>query len=304
MSQPQLTHQLTLCYSSFQACNRIELSCHLDAVAVRMRQDAMSLIKAVLSGTATGKLWDVLEGAFGYHEQDPPAEEVSADEEARDLPAEGTVTKGSLKRELAQETKRAVKRPKGCPRDPIPPAACQLFFPTMKGRHHYVGNPGPFISDRQVVEDRGSSSGVSRKGVYQCLFDEKAPEGVKKQPPCAFINESRPQLATHIREYHLGICLGCYVCYEAGNDWRVFSGRQWETHMKKHGLSEEAMFRPANLDLRTLLVKDEVTPQELVRAMQGATSVSTTETGGSLTVKFEVEPTPTDVDAPTATDAE
>ena len=267
----------------------------------------MSLIKAVLSGTATGKLWDVLEGAFGYREQDPPPEgSVSDDEEAQDLPEEGVITKGSLKREMAQETKRAAKRAKGCPRDPIPPGACQLFFPTMKGRHHYVGNPSPYISDRQVVEDRGSTSGVSRKGVYQCLFDERAPEGVKKQPPCAFINESRPQLATHIREYHLGICLGCFVCYEAGNDWRVFSGRQWETHMKKHGLTEDTMFRPANLDLRTLLVKDEVTPQELVRAMQGAVApkVTTSEASGSLSVKFEVEGAPTEVDAPTAADPE
>ena len=268
----------------------------------------MSLIKAVLGGTATGKLWDVLEGAFGYREQDPPPEgSVSDDEEAQDLPEEGVVTKGSLKREMAQETKRVAKRAKGCPRDPIPPGACQLLFPTMKGRHHYVGNPGPYISDRQVVEDRGSTSGVSRKGVYQCLFDERAPEGVKKQPPCAFINESRPQLATHIREYHLGICLGCFVCYEAGSDWRVFSGpANGRPTLKKHGLTEDTMFRPANLDLRTLLVKDEVTPQELVRAMQGAIApkVTTSEAGGSLSVKFEVEGAPTEVDAPTAADPE
>ena len=58
----------------------------------------MSLIKAVLSGTATGKLWDVLEGAFGYREQDPPPEgPISEDEEVQDLPEEGVVTKGGLK---------------------------------------------------------------------------------------------------------------------------------------------------------------------------------------------------------------
>ena len=238
---------------------------------------------------------------------DPPEDTVSPDEDAQDLPPESVTTKGDLKRQMAQSTARAAKRPKGCPRDPIPSAACQLYFPTMKGRHHYVGNPGMFISDRQVVEDR-ESGGVSRKGVYRCLFDERAPEGVRKEPPCIFINESRPQLATHIREFHLGVCLGCFVCYSSGADWRVFSGRQWETHMKKHGLSEDAMFRPAGLDLRALLVKDEVTPQELSKAMQGTPgptpSVSTTETTEELTVKIEVPPTPADVDTPAVAEAE
>ena len=275
---------------------------------MRMRQDAMSLIKSVLASTATGKFWDVLENAFGYRELDPPKDTVSPDEDAQDLPSESVTTKGDLKRKMSQPATRTTKRPKGCPRDPIPSAACQLYFPTMKGRHHYVGNPGVFIGDRQVVEDRESSGGVSRKGVYRCLLDERAPAGLKKEPPCAFVNESRPQLATHIREYHLGICLGCFVCYSNGADWRVFSGRQWETHMKKHGLTEEAMFQPAGLDLRALLIKDEVTPQELTKAMQGTPgpnlSVSTTETAEDLTVKIEIPPGPVDVDTPAVTEAE
>ena len=119
----------------------------------------MSLIKSVLAGTATGKFWDVLENAFGYQELDPPEDTVSPDEDAQDLPSESITTKGDLKRKKAQSAARAVKRPKGCPRDPLPAAACQLYFPTMKGRHHYVGNPGVYIRDRQVIEDREASGG-------------------------------------------------------------------------------------------------------------------------------------------------
>ena len=49
----------------FQACNQLELACHIEMTASRLRLDAVHLLKTVLVGTNTKNFTDVLEATFG-----------------------------------------------------------------------------------------------------------------------------------------------------------------------------------------------------------------------------------------------
>ena len=294
--------------------NQIEIAGHMELIAVQVRNDAIAAGKAIMAGTATAKFWDVMENAFGYEEdvvethyaerqaareRAAAAEEEAAD--AQEMPTEAIVTKGDVekgptkplkKRPLPAQPEATTKRPKGTFTDAIPLGDAEVFFPTMSGRYHYVGNPGIFISDRKKVPEKAN------QGCYACLFTERTSEVSKRYPRCHFISESRPQVATHIREFHLGVALGCWVCFNQQTEYRVYSGRAWKIHMDQfHGvegrekLSFEDYFKPSGLDLRTICVVDEVTVDQFLSAVQEhapTATVATTETSESVQVKIEL----------------
>ena len=62
---------LNHCFThSLQAFNQLEIATHIEMVASKLCRDATRIIKTVLAGTATEKLTNVLEAAFG--EEEPP----------------------------------------------------------------------------------------------------------------------------------------------------------------------------------------------------------------------------------------
>ena len=229
--------------------NQIEIAGHMELIAVQIRNDAIAAGKAIMAGTATGKFFDVMENAFGYEEDvvetptmqnvkllenvQPPLKKKAAD--AQEMPTEAIVAKGDVekgltkplkKRPLSTQPEMSTKRPKGTFTDALPLGDAEVLFPTMPTRYHYVGNPGIFISDRKKVP------GKANQGCYVCLFTERTSEASKRYPKCHFVSESRPQVATHIREFHLGIALGCWVCFNEQVDYPCV---QWPRLEDTHG---------------------------------------------------------------------
>ena len=102
---------LNHCFThSLQAFNQLEIATHIEMVASKLRRDATRIIKTVLAGTATEKLTNVLEAAFG--EEEPPElrkayEEALEEEEEEE--EEGPIE------ELAPSTSKGGKRKQSAP---------------------------------------------------------------------------------------------------------------------------------------------------------------------------------------------
>ena len=263
-----------------------------------MEMEAMGIIKSVLAGMAVGKFWDVLEDCFGYDEDlasRPPAPTPVPEEQEADLPVESSTTKGAVEAQQGSKKRKSgtvakvVKKPKGISGPAIPIKDATMVFPKHKERYHYAGNPGQFIGPRRSV--RHPSTGEIR-GVYSCEYTNKV---ATNAPPCSFINEQRNQMAQHIREYHLGVALGCWVCQLTGREYKVYGGKAWFDHMKaRHGEThtEDEFFKPANLDLSSVKLADEVPLDQflqLLNEQQPEASVSVTESESAIEMKIEVD---------------
>ena len=296
---------LSLCYPShtqnshgfyFQACGQLELISCMKGVLCQMEMDCMGIIKSVLAGMAVGKFWDVLEDCFAYNEDladRPPQPSPVPEEKESDLPASSTTTKGAVearsgsKKRKSGSTVKVVKKPKGIVAPGIPLKDATTVFPTHRDRYHYAGNPGQYIGPRKSVRQ---PSGEIR-GVYSCQYTQHVDTGA---PPCNFINEQRNQMAQHIREYHLGIALGCWICQLNGKEYKVYGGKAWSDHMKIHHgetHSEADFFKPAHLDLSGVKLADEVPLDKFLQLLgeqQSGASVTVTESATDVEVKLEV----------------
>ena len=65
--------------------------------------------------------------------------------------------------------------------------------------------------------------------------------------------QNKSQVSSHIRQFHLGICVACYVC-----NHRWWSATEWKKHMTTHHstLSEQEFFvapteAPTDLKIKT-----------------------------------------------------
>ena len=254
---------------------------------------------------AVGKFWDVLEDCFAYNEdladRPPPASPVPEEKES-DLPADATTTKGASEARGSKKRKSAsaikvVKKPKGVITPGIPLKDATTVFPMHRDRYHYAGNPGQHIGPRKSVRQ---PSGEIR-GVYSCQYTQHVDTGA---PPCSFINLQRNQMAQHIREYHLGVALGCWVCQLNGKEYKVYGGKAWLDHMKIHHgetHSEDDFFRPAHLDLSSIKLADEVPLDKFLQLLgeqQSETPVVVTESATGVEVKLEVSTGEPQVQAP------
>ena len=281
----------------------------MKGVLSKAEAECLGVMKSTMAGMAVGKFWDVLEDAFGYdeeaHDEPDPPSPVQLEREA-DLPAAAKTTKaaaekaqGGAKRKSSTPSRRP-KKPKGVGAPPISLSAAQIIFPTNADRYHYAGNPGPFIGARKTV--KMLTTGEIR-GVYSCQYTQVAGHG-KELPSCNYVNESRLQMAQHVREYHMGIALGCWVCQLAGKEYKVYGGKAWMDHMRRfHGQThrEAEFFKPAHLNLSVVQLDDEISLPDFLRLLseqqpEGVT-VTTSETAGSVEMKLEVpassvEPSP------------
>ena len=192
---------------------------HVEMVASILSRDAAHLIKTVLAGTATKQFTDVIEGVFGPEE---PAEvreafeEVPAKEEEEedvDLGTEEVIASTSTS--TGTKRKRTTNVPSSAKRRPAHPTrggvcsldSAKVYFPSTSdaGVHLHAGVDSKYISSRK------SSAHTTAAG-YGCLYSQVAKSEGQIVPNCDVISTTKAQLSTHIRQHHLGIAIGCYIC--------------------------------------------------------------------------------------------
>ena len=232
-------------------------------VASVLHRDAVKIIKTVLAGTATGRFANVIEAAFGEDEPmqlqkalDETVEEEEEEEELEGASASASTSEGRKhKSSLTPSTshKRKASHPSHggvCQLD-----EAELYFPTVsdKGVRLHAG------VDRKFISSHKSSKSTPVAG-YGCLFSQVTHEEGQKVPNRDFISTTKGQLSTHIRQVHLGLCIGCYICEK-----RWWSSSSWMEHMKKShaNLGEDAFFVKNGSNVTDLIVKKEVTKDDI-----------------------------------------
>ena len=190
----------------FQACNQLELATHIEMSASLLRLNAIRLMKGVLTGTETKKLQDVLEAAFceqGAEGDDYIPDEEEEAEEAE--PEEEASTSTGVKHKAPPPTP-AAKHSKV--------RICALsdavvHYPTtseaQSSAYLHAGVDPRFFSNHK------SSTKTNIAG-HKCQFAAiKREEGLDISN-CTLFSTTKSQLSTHIRQHHLGVAIGCYIC--------------------------------------------------------------------------------------------
>ena len=235
-------------------------------VASLLCRDAVRLIKTVLASTATARFTDVIEGVFGEEEptavheafEEAPPEDIIEEEEEDEEPSAACAS-----------SSKAVKRKQpssstSCSKRKVAHSTCggmcnldsaEVYYPQSsdEGNHLHAGVDSRFISSRK-------SSTHTASARYSCLFSQIMKNDGKIVPVCEVISTTKGQLSTHIRQFHLGVAVGCYVC---GRRW--WSAATWMEHMKKShpNLGANAYFVNEGMDIASFEVKHEVPPEDI-----------------------------------------
>ena len=234
-------------------------------VASLLCQDACRLIKTTLAGLAAGKVVDVVEAAFGGEETAAAREameEVLAEDEA-----EAEVTQEDESTPSASKHKASTLAASSSKRKANPSKAsslslnnAQAYYPTVSDRKqwHHAGIDPQFFSKRK-------SSSTSKSAGYGCLYSEVQKADGKIVPDCDFISSVKGQLNTHIRQFHLGITITCFICSK-----RWWSATSWHKHMERQhsSLKEEDYFLKEGAEeeleeFRKFAIKKEVNAEEI-----------------------------------------
>ena len=253
----------------FQACNQLELACHIEMTASRLCLDAVRLIKTVLAGTATKNFIDVLEATFGGASE--PAhfeEEEDVEEEEEEEPEKATEGAEAKPSTSSAPATRSHKHPPSTPSEvPAkkqpkkgPSQICKLkdaspIYPTVADSEAYLhsGVEDQFLSPRM-------SSSIYKEAGYACMYSAKMKKEGKVIPTCEFISTTKGQLSTHIRQMHLGSAIICYVCQK-----KSWSAVTWFEHMRKvhANLQKRNYYVQEGTNIEPLDVKAEVDPTEI-----------------------------------------
>ena len=242
-----------------QAFNQLEIATHVEMVASLLRRDASRIIKTVLAGTATQKFTDTIEGVFGLDEPDdmreafeeaPKEEEV---EDVEDVPQASTSTTGTKRKHSSTSSTGGKRKPS----HPTHGGICSLesaeiYYPSTADESSYL-HAG---IDAKYISSRKSSAHTAAAG-YGCLFSEVAKKEGIIVPDCDVLSTTKSQLSTHIRQHHLGIAIGCFIC---GGNKRWWSSSTWMEHMKKahSDLDTSAYYVKEGTDISEIVVKQEV----------------------------------------------
>ena len=214
-----------------------------------LRLHAIRLMQSVLAGTETKKLQDILEAAFGTEEKETEEGPFEEELETEASTSSGTKRKipqpeGSSKRKASQPTKTGV-----CA---LSDAA--IYYPTTAdaaASYLHAGVDSSFFSSRK-------SSLTMKSAGYECNYSvTKKAEGIAVTD-CTFFSTTKGQLSTHIRQHHLGLAVGCFIC--PSKCW--WSASAWMEHMRKtHAeLGQDAYFVKEGASATgPLVVKEEVT---------------------------------------------
>ena len=235
-----------------------------------MRRDASQTLKAGLAGTATTKLLDILKAAFRVAEAEDEVPDIQpTPAEAEEvLPSSTFVPKAAetsdqpstsgLKHKAKTDISGASKRKSAKPSKlgPVALADVTPFYPTAKERATYlhIGVDPQYIGQRE-------GSQFTKLVVYQCFYARCCRERGEQPEECDVLTQNKAQMSTHIRKFHLGICVACHICPE-----RWWSALEWKKHMKdKHSnLPEDSWYIQDTATLgANIAIKSEVSPEDI-----------------------------------------
>ena len=230
-------------------------------VASLLQRDASRIIKTVLARTATQKFTDTIEGVFGLDEPDEvreafeeaPEEEEEEEEDVEDVPQASTSTKGSKRKHSSTPSTGGKCKPSHPTRGGICSLeSAEIYYPSTadEGSYLHAGVDAKYISSCK------SSAHTTAAG-YECLFSEVAKKEGVIVPDCDVLSTTKSQLSTHIRQHHLGIAIGCFIC---GGNKRWWSSSTWMEHMKKahSNLNTSAYYVKEGTDISKIVVKQEI----------------------------------------------
>ena len=244
---------------------------HIERTAITMRLDSIRTIKCALAGTATSKFTDVLEAVFGIDEEEVP--ELDKEDDPDFIPEEGLTMKGAAESAATPEAstslgvgakRKATSAPAGRSskrnsNKPVKAGVCKLedaavFYPSSKNNYLHTGVPSEYISKREGSLYTGSA-------VYMCDYSKVEESRGNKVPFCDTVCQNKMQVSSHIRQFHLGICVACYLC-----NHRWWSAYEWKKHMTSHhpNLSEDEYYVPPSAAPTDIQVKTEVTEKEFI----------------------------------------
>ena len=179
------------------------------------------------------------------------------------MPAEGVVTKGAeggtepstskgVKRKASGSAASRRKQSK-----PTKASVCLLedatpLFPSDAKGYLHTGVPSEYISKRE-------GSKYSQTAVYICEYAKAEQAKGNDVPDCEVMCQQKAQVSSHIRQFHLGNCIACYLC---NHKW--WSATEWRKHMKEvhSALSEDAWFIAQGDPSQQIVIKTEVTEPE------------------------------------------
>ena len=204
-----------------------------------MRLDSIRTIKCALAGTVTSKFTDVLEAVFGVDEENPPEFEEEEDEPDV-IPEEALTTKETVEGESISDPVASTSVGIGAKRKasasvstvkskcksskPVKGGVCTLqdatiFYPFDPNTYLHTGVPSEYISKRE-------GSQYKHMAVYICDYSKVENARGNQVPPCDTMCQNKSQVSSHIRQFHLGICVACYVC---NHHW--WSATEWKKRM-------------------------------------------------------------------------
>ena len=179
------------------------------------------------------------------------------------MPAEGVITKGaeggpkpstskSVKCKASGLTASKRKQSK-----PTKAGVCLLedttpLFPSDAKGYLHTGVPSKYIS-------KCEGSKYSPTAVYICEYAKAEQAKGNDVPDCKVMCQQKAQVSSHIRQFHLGNCIACYLC---NHKW--WSATEWHKHMKEvhSALSKDAWFVAQGDPSQQIIIKTEVTEPE------------------------------------------
>ena len=229
-----------------------------------MRLDSICTLKSALAGTATSKFMDVMEAVFRVEKEfAPKLEEEEPDKTEGEVPAEGVITKGAEGGPEPSTSKGVKRKASGSAasrckqRKPTKAGVCLLedatpLFPSDAKGYLHTGVLSEYISKRE-------GSKYSQTAVYICEYAKAEQAKSNDVPDCEVMCQQKAEVSSHIRQFHLGNCIACYLC---NHKWWLAT--EWCKHMKEvhSALSEDAWFVTQGDSSQQIIIKTEVTEPE------------------------------------------
>ena len=207
-----------------------------------MRLDSIHTIKCALAGNAMSKFTDILEAVFGIDEENLPEFEVEEDKPDI-VPEEGLTTKEAVEGESLSDpmastsvgvgakhkapTSTTTVKLKRKSSKPVKGGVCALvdatvFYPFDSNTYLHTGVPSECIY-------KCEGSQYKHTAVYMCNYSKVKNSRGNQVPPCDTMCQNKSQVSSHIRQFHLCICVACYICSH-----RWWSATEWKRHMTAH----------------------------------------------------------------------
>ena len=123
------------------------------------------------------------------------------------------------------------------------------LYPTDKATYLHTGVSQAFISSRKGSQYKNTA-------VYICNYAQAMAEQGKSITPCDVMCQQKAQVSSHVRLFHLGVCVVCYICRH-----RWWSTTEWGKHMtsKHSSLSPKDYYVKADFNPIGVVIKTEVT---------------------------------------------